>query len=202
MNTPGVTQRLARSVPTLVLAVSALLVVFLAIQNGALREEARTLRRRVALPYAGLTVPTFRAATLAGDSVVIGEGETGRRQVLLVFTTTCGFCLENLPAWKTIVAELGALHAPEVAVYGISLDPEAETRRYVIEHELPFPVLEFPDPRTARLYRAKGVPITLVLDHEGTVLHARLGALGDRRAIDSVITAVRQPQSTRTITSR
>ena len=81
----------------------------------------------------------------------------------------------------------------ENAVYGISLDPEAETRRYVLDHGLAFPVLCFPDPRLAKLYRAEGVPLTVVLDDQGEMVHVRLGALRDRGSIDSVVAAVSQP---------
>jgi len=138
-----------------------------------------------------MVVPVFRSTTLAGDSVTIGETNLGGHQVLFVFNTTCGFCVETVPAWKTTFAEFNALGAPEIAVYGISLDREAETRRYVVDHGLPFPVLRFPDPRLAKLYRAEGVPLTIVLDHNGEMVHARLGALRDRESVDSVVSAVR-----------
>jgi peroxiredoxin len=139
-----------------------------------------------------MVVLAFRATTLAGDSVTIGQMNPGGHQVLFVFNTTCGFCLETVPAWKTVFTELNAPGMPEKAVYGISLDPEGQTRRYVLDHRLAFPVLCFPDPRLAKLYRAEGVPLTIVLDHQGEMVHVRMGVLRDRGSIDSVIAAVRQ----------
>jgi peroxiredoxin len=175
-----------------VLAVATVLLVVLAHQNRELRERIAEWRGRATFPHVGMVVPAFRATTLAGDSVTIGETKPGGHQVLFVLNTTCGFCLETLPAWKTVFTELNALGRPENAVYGISLDSEDETRRYVLDHGLAFPILCFPDPRLAKLYRAEGVPLTVVLDHNGEMVHVRMGALRDRGSIDSVIAAVRQ----------
>jgi len=186
------TSRSGRVVPFAALAVATLLVVVLAYQNRGLRERISEWRRRATFPHVGMVVPAFGATTLAGDSVTIGETNLGGHQVLFVFNTTCGFCLETLPGWKTVFTELDAPAVLENAVYGISLDPEAETRRYVLDHGLAFPVLCIPDPRLAKLYRAEGVPLTVVLDHNGEMVHVRMGALRERGSIDSVIAAVRQ----------
>jgi len=182
-----VVPRSSRLASPLALAVAALLVVALAFQNRTLREELRTLRRRGERPYPGLVVPTFRAVTLAGDSVTIGEGAPGARQVLFIFNTTCGFCRETLSYWRRIADELRTEERREVEVYGISVDSEAETRRYVGEEGVSFPVLGFPEVKLVRLYRAEGVPRTLVLDHEGEVLYARAGSFNSQGVVDSVI---------------
>ena len=144
-------------------------------------------------------VPTFQALTLACDSVTIGEAVPGELQVLLVFSTRSGACLEALPAWKTILSELNPASGREVAVYGISLDPELETRQYVAEHHVRFPVLRFPERKLARLYRAGDVPLTLVLDAEGEAVHSHLGPLTERASLDSLISAIRQAASATTV---
>jgi len=123
-----VVPRSSRLASPLALAIAALLVVFLAFQNRTLREELRTLRRRAERPYPGLVVPTFRAVTLVGDSVMIGEGVPGVRQVLFIFNTTCGFCRGTLPYWSSIADELVTEERREVEVYGMSVDSQAETR--------------------------------------------------------------------------
>lgn len=181
--------RIARTFLLVTLAGAAALVVVLARQNRTLRDELATLGRQASLPRVGLYVPTFQTATLDGRSVTIGKAAPGSRQVLFVFNTTCGFCLETLPSWTAIVTELRE-SADRVSVYGISLDPETETREYVTEHALSFPVLLFPEGKLERLYRVGGVPLTLVLDHEGRILYAKPGTLRDRASIDSILAAV------------
>jgi len=196
-----VVPRSIRLASPVALAVAALLVVVLAFQNRTLREEVQTLRRRSERPYPGLVVPSFRAITIAGDSVMIGEGVPGVRQVLFIFNTTCGFCRETLPYWSKIANELGTEERREVEVYGISVDSEVETRRYVVEEGLSFPVVRFPEARLVRLYRAEGVPRTLVLDHQGEVLYARAGSFGSQSVVDSIIAAAGAPAPCDSVTT-
>ncbi len=180
--------RLTRPASYAALAASALLVVVLGLQNRTLREELSELRLRAERAYPGLTVPTFRAATLAGDSVTIGETLPGRRQLLLVFNTTCGFCRRTIPVWNRIASNLRDA-ASEVEVFGISTDGEMETREYASREGITFPVLRFPEAKLARLYRVVGVPLTLVVDHEGQVVYARGGSLERPSAVDSIFQA-------------
>jgi peroxiredoxin len=179
-----------RLLQPLALGLASVLVVVLAIQSRRLREEVRTLRRQITLPYRGHMVPAFHATTLTGDSVTIGAPPPGARQVLFVFTTTCRFCLSTLPAWKSAFAAVQQ-DKPGTTVYGVSLDPVAETERYIGEHALPFPVVLLADARMVALYRASSVPLSLVLDSDGRVRYARLGEIIHSATTDSLVEAVR-----------
>lgn len=121
-----------RGVVVALLLSSAGLVVVLARQNRALEHQATELFRRLSTPQPGTFVPTFRAASLSGDSLTIGEASTGVRQVLLVFTTTCPYCLASLLAWRRIAAALQS--TPPASVVGISLDSAEATARYARVH--------------------------------------------------------------------
>lgn len=123
--------------------------------------------------------------------MTIGATESGQRQVLFVFRTTCQHSLETLPAWKEIAEGLKA-SLTEVGVYGISLDSESETLGYIAGNDISFPVVRFPNPKLRRLYRVGAVPMTLVLNHEGKVIHARVGVLKSRGAVDSIVVAAQQ----------
>ena len=105
--------------------------------------------------------------------------------------TRCGNCLVTLPAWNRMAEAVGRDDA-SVEVYGLSLDPAPETRAYVEEHGLRFPVVLFDDERYRELYRVRGIPITLVVDEIGAVEYARLGSIFGEWAdpvVDSVVTA-------------
>ena len=171
------------------LAALVALVVVLAVQKRSLMVQYMELLQRDRLPYEGLWVPTFEATTLDDEPVVIGKAEEGTRQVLFIFDTTCPFCRTSLPAWENLSDRLASVGEPGVHVYGISLSPEAETRQYVDEHGLTFPVLRFPDDKLRSLYRANGVPQVIVLDHEGRVIHTRPGELEEGAVLDSVFAA-------------
>lgn len=179
-------------VVTIVLAVLLVLVTY---QKRQLRIEVVALRdtvwRYVDLPHVGMVVPPFGGVTLTGDSVTVGHLRHGARQVLFVFNTRCGNCLVTLPAWQRMAKALEP-HADSVEVYGLSLDPVPETRAYIDEHGLTFPVVPFLNDRMQELYRIRGVPITLVADDLGAVEYAHIGSIfGDAEgpATDSVLSA-------------
>lgn len=184
-------ERIYRLLPVIGLSVAAVLVVVLSLRVRDLNDRNARLQERAVFPYAGMYVPTFRAATLTGEPVTVGEAEGEGRQVLFFFTTTCPYCRSSLPAWKEITAKLDTVRSLPVSVYGVSLDPADVTRRYAEEHRLPFPVLRFPEEKLASIYRVRAVPVTAVLDAEGRMIHSRVGELRDRAAIDSVLAMVR-----------
>jgi peroxiredoxin len=181
--------KFSRLLGPIVVLVAAALVVTLAVQKRSLTIQYMELLQRDRLPYEGLWAPTFEATTLEGEPVLIGRAEEGARQVLLLFDTTCPFCRTSLPAWENLSNRLASAGEPVVRVYGISLSPDAETRLYVDEHGLTFPVLRFPEEKLRYLYRANGVPQVIVLDHEGRVIHTRPGELEEGAALDSVFAA-------------
>ena len=142
-------------------------------------------------------VPTFRARTLAGDSITIGEDpDPLARQVLFVLTTSCPFCKQTLATWARIADSAASLRPGHVVVAAISLDSLGLTEDYVRQHQLRYPVVLFPAKKLRRLYRASFVPQTLVLDHEGRILYARTGLLEPQAVVDSVFAALSRPPRT------
>ena len=171
------------------LAIALLLVVILAHQQQTLRARYDDLNRRFQAPHAGMFVPTFRAATLDGDSVTIVRPGAGDRQLLLFLTTTCPFCIQSLESWRTLATACDSISG--VQVYAVSLDSVAETRFYVQRHHLQVAVTFLPEAKLAGLYRAHRAPVTMVIDSAGRVRYARRGVFEGREARDSVLAALR-----------
>lgn len=170
------------------------LVVILGRRLDALGAEYHKVRRLASRLHAGSVVPAFRAATLDGDSVTIGEAPgPDTRQVLFVLTTTCPYCKATLPVWARIADSLNRLPNHAIQVIAISLDSVEATRRYVAENGLAYPVVTFPTPKLKRLYRAGTIPETVVLDKDGRVLHARTGLLTVPAVLDSIYKAATLP---------
>jgi peroxiredoxin len=184
-------ERIGRLLPAIALTAAAALVVVLSLKVRDLNDRYSKLFERATRPYAGMFVPTFQTSTLEGAPVTVGESPGAGRQVLFVFTTTCPYCQSTLPAWREIKASLDTVRSVPVAVYGISLDSAEVTRGYAAKHRLPFPVVRFPEDKLASIYRAGTVPLTVVLDEEGRMIHSRLGELKGKPAIDSVLAMVR-----------
>lgn len=186
---------LSRVVPTAVSLLALALVLLLANQARDLEDNLRDAQRRATYPYGGMYVPSFIAATIAGDSLSVGRGS---RQVLFVFRTTCSFCRASIPLWQDIAASLA--DDAEVNIVGISLDSLGLTTAYASQHNLDFPVTHFPERRFEYLYRARSVPMTLVVEENGLVVFAKLGVLDQPAVRDSVIEAARYQSTTATPT--
>ena len=165
------------------------LVVKLSMQQRALLDRVSTLTTRVRDPYVGFYVPAVTLRSVAGDSVRLGQVPSGSAQVLLVFSTTCQFCLASLREWKRIVSQLRG--PTGVEILGVSVHSAEATQQYLVEHHLEFPVVNLTDGKLTALYRSNVLPQTLVIDEQGKVQYAHLGALTETSVTDSIIRVVR-----------
>lgn len=170
-------------VPVALLA-AATLVVVLGIELRAARAELQAEKRKTIFPDSGQVVPAVHARTLNGDSVLLGEGAPGTRQVLFIFNTTCQICVSALPGWGRAYGALVGDAA--VSVLAWSQDVDSLTHAYVERHRLPFRVVVGLPVKYLALYRGLGVPTTLVLDADGMVIYGRSGVLSPG-AEDSVV---------------
>jgi thiol-disulfide isomerase/thioredoxin len=194
LDTLELPMRRFRLVPSLlasaVLAACGLVVV-LARQQITLRREYAALQRLARDLHSGSVVPVFHATSLGNDALTIGETpDSLGRQLLFVFTTTCPYCKATLPVWAKLADSVRRLSPWQVQVVGISLDSLEKTRAYVEAQGIKYPVVRFPNRRYTRLYRANRVPETVVLDYEGNVIFARMGALTEPIVLDSVYAAL------------
>ena len=169
------------------------LVVKLSMQQRTLVDRVRELTTRVRDPYVGFYVPAVTLRSVTGNSVRLGEVPSGNAQVLLVFSTTCRFCRASLPEWKRMVSQLRG--PTGVEILGVSVDSAEVTRQYLVEHHLEFPVVSFTDQKLRALYRSNLMPQTLVIDAQGKVQYAHLGALTETSVTDSIMRVVRDVAS-------
>ena len=155
-----------------------------------LSERYIELRDAFQWPQPGYAVPTFDSHTVDGEEITVGE-RPGGRQLLFLFSPACEFSIASAPAWRELADAIARGH-PDVQVIGIDVAGEGATAEYRDEHGFEFPVTTFPAPKLARLYRVRGTPLVVYLDHQGEVLYSRAGVLGEAAAIDSVAVAVRE----------
>ena len=173
------------------LFVALALVAVLGWSNRSLAKENGVLWDRVVRPYRGFVVPAFVARATDGREVVVAGNDSSAGQVLFVFSTACHFCTQTLPTWRAIDSALAADGA-HAHVVGVSLDTGSAPAAYAADNHLGFPVVQFPDARTRSVYRAREVPLTMVVDAHGHVLYAATGLLRDRASVDSVVAAARE----------
>ena len=104
--------------------------------------------------------------------------------MLFIFNTTCQICISALPGWGRAYGALVGDAA--VSVLAWSQDVDSLTQAYVERHRFPFRVVVGLPVKYLALYRGLGVPTTLVLDADGTVIYGRSGMLSPG-AEDSVV---------------
>ena len=164
-------------------------VVALGYEVRVLKPRADDLQRRKVLPYVGQLVPIVRVATMAGDSVTIGETRSGRSQVLSFFTSSCAYCTATYPEWVKLAQQLQSDTARRFDVYGVSYSSRDSTVRYVAEKAPPYPIVKIDDVRLRKLFRVKGVPMTLVLDPNGLIAYVHPSVIASAAQRDSLFAA-------------
>ncbi len=145
-------------------------------ENRRVRRFARHWARNLLLALRG--VDDLEFVDLSGKS---WNRETRRGKVVLVdfWATWCGPCVREIPALKTAYAKH---HEQGFEIVGISLDHSCEELEdYVADKEIAWPQAcdggGFDTP-LAKQYEVKGIPQTILIDRDGTVV--AVGLRGER----------------------
>jgi peroxiredoxin len=177
-------------IPWVMLAISGGMIIMLGMKHRALKNDFVEHRRAETRLQRGEYVPVFSGPSVTGQSVTVGEAASGN-QVLILATSTCPFCRETLPYWRQMTARLSSSRgARATAVIALTTDSMHTAKVYSKTNQLPFPLVPFPSPRHASLYKGFVVPQTVVVDSVGRVVFARHGVIRTTQAIDSIIAAV------------
>jgi len=155
----------------LALVASLLVIAVLAKQNRDLKRGSgqapkANIRAGEYFSLAGLT-PATNGAQI--DS-------TSSPQLIFVFTTRCPWCKETLPMWTSLADS--ASQKSSFAVLGICLDPLEETKTYIMQNQLAFPVFVPKDKEAfSKSNNIGNVPQTFIRTSSGLVEHSYPGKL-------------------------
>jgi thiol-disulfide isomerase/thioredoxin len=126
----------------------------------------------------GTTAPDYGAVTLDGDSVSLAALR-GRLVLLNIWATWCPPCREEIPALQ----RLHERHAAAgLEVVGVSIDSRGEgenIRTFLEGYGVTYPIWHDPVDRVTTSFRAQGVPTTVLIDREGTVIWRHVGPVTD-----------------------
>jgi len=134
--------------------------------------------------------PNFKLEDLDGNTVELNS-ELGDGPVLLSFWATwCKPCLEELNEYKKIYGEY---KDKGFKMYAISTDDEktvAKVKPFVKSKNYQFPILLDTNSDVARLYYAKPVPYSVVIDKKGFIIYSHLGYMkGDEIKVKELISS-------------
>ncbi len=175
---------------TSALVVATVLVLLLSLHVRQLREDQRWLVDRATTPYVGMYVPRVSLNALDGTHRLLGQPRA-QHQVVFFFTTTCPHCLSSLPMVRSIANQLDTVSGGSAEMLGVAYAATPVAAAYARKHALPFPVIASEDRRTSMLFRARKVPLLLVIGRDGRIRYSRIGVLNSKEGVNGVLSAVR-----------
>lgn len=142
----------------------------------------------------GAPLPSYRAESLAGDSVALADLR-GKVVLLNVWATWCHPCRDEIP-------ELRAIHdryrGRGLELVGVSVDVDGaqdQIRQFMREFQMTYPVWLDPEERISTRFLIVGVPATFLIDRGGILRWRKTGPVqpGDTaltNAIERVLAGV------------
>ncbi|MGQ0712659.1 MAG: TlpA family protein disulfide reductase [Gemmatimonadaceae bacterium] len=134
-------------------------------------------------PRLGSPAPSYRAVTLAGDSVSLDQLR-GRVTLLNVWATWCHPCRDEIPVLQTLHERYSARGLDLV---GVSVDAHGEEqaiRDFARDFRMTYALWHDPDERVQSTFLAVGVPATFLIDRGGVLRWKHIGPV---RANDSTL---------------
>ncbi len=127
---------------------------------------------------AGDSLKPIAVRDLAGDAQTLDFADKDRDTLLLVFTTSCPACQENVSNWVEVYERFHE----RFDVVGISVDEPEATQEYIVRNLVPYPVVVPTDVEGfPRRYGIPAVPHTLWLSPAGTVRQVWGGILSNEQ---------------------
>jgi len=137
---------------------------------------------------AGRKAPNFVLENLDGDYVELNQ-EIGDGPVLLSFWATwCKPCIEELAEFKKLYNEYKDKGFKLLAISTDSERTVAKVKPFVKSKNYDFPVLYDTSGDVARIYYARAVPFTVLIDARGAIVYSHLGYMrGDEQVVNNKV---------------
>lgn len=122
-----------------------------------------------AYSLAGRPAPDFALHAAVGSNVRLSE-HRGEVVVLSFWSSRCSPCRTQLEAMNR---SLATYHQAGLTLFGIGVDDDAaQSREFARSMKVGFPLLLDPGKGVARSYDVDNLPMTVLIDRNGTVRYA------------------------------
>lgn len=151
-------------------------------QNFAMRRELKARAEAVDPATqslkAGEVVTSIAGLDLNGRSYDLNYGKDKRKHLIMYFSATCAYCVQQAPLWRDV---LNKLDSSRVEVLGLVSDKQDKKAVLTQAEELgyfktstPLPVLFVTNEALVR-YKLVATPTTLLVSSAGNVEHVWVG---------------------------
>lgn len=146
----------------------ALLLVVIA---GAVYAAASFWAESRKYAVVGEAAPSFTLTDLQGNEVRLADYK-GKGVLLNFWASWCNPCVNELP----LLNEAYKLSGVELLAVNVG-DSQETAQKFAERYELSFPIVLDSKLKIKERYRAAGLPLTVLIDEEGTLLERHEGAL-------------------------
>jgi thiol-disulfide isomerase/thioredoxin len=165
-------------------------------QNFGLRKQLANHGMVDATPSAlkpGEIVTSIVGTDLAGLPYQLDYKKDGRRHLVLFFSPSCAYCVQQAPLWRKLLNEVDSTRFSVVGIVGArenkkAVSTHAEELGY-FRTRTSLPVVFLNDEALAR-YKLTATPTTLLINDDGKVERAWVGTL-DELKMSEVANALR-----------
>lgn len=118
--------------------------------------------------------PDFSLEDMEGNKITLSDYQ-GKIVVLNFWATSCGYCVQEMPDLDKLNKKL--LEEDEGIVFAVNLGEElSKIKKFTEDRKLTLPVLMDYDGSVSKTYRVSGIPVTYIIDKDGTLYGRILGA--------------------------
>jgi cytochrome c biogenesis protein CcmG/thiol:disulfide interchange protein DsbE len=129
----------------------------------------------------GTKLPPLSVTTLSGEDTLLSDLQ---RQfgLLIVFSTTCEYCLEELRFWESKRMELS--HVLDIRC--ISVNTAEMTTEFLSEHSIELPAYVADHTEIRERFRINRVPSLFIMNKEGIITAYYSGAVSKERIVEKL----------------
>jgi peroxiredoxin len=118
-------------------------------------------------PQEGFLAPGFSLPDLKGATISLSE-HRGKVVLLNLWATWCGPCRKEIPSLERLYQ---MRKGEDFEILAVSLDRTSSSRvkEFVANYRMSFPVLVDPQGQVGRMYWARAIPSSFLLDKKGVI---------------------------------
>lgn len=171
----------------ILLLLASALVALLGYQLGQARGLLGDAYEAASRPRVGSWLPTVAAVTLEGRPITLAPA--GTAQVLYFFTPECPYCQSSAPEVQAFYNRLHGTPDIDVEFVGIGGGGDKAVAVEARRRGFGFPVVGL-TPKLADLFKARQVPLLLVVGPNGQVRYSKVGVFVNKEDATPLMAAL------------